>query len=466
MAFDFKDPELHLAAADPRMLASLVSAAADLTLVIDGDDVIKDLSHNLDVKAGAGIPAWRGLPIEQVVQAGSRPTLHEALGMARDRQRSGRFDIRHPIEGGRDLPVQYSALRINADGGVIMMGRDLRVVFDLQSRLLANRQSMEQSSNSQKRSEAQYRQLFENTAEAMVIVDATSGKVREVNPRGAAVLDVDAAATSGRKFASLFEKSRQADIKALLSGVLASGKAGRLEVDLPTSGQAVLTADLFRAGDLKLTMVRIASAPGANLYAGSAGDQGIDNLVRNAAEAILLTDVDGKVHWVNEAFLTLVQMPLAIHVLGRKLGDFFQWSEMEQDMLLKNVDQHGRVAPFSAMVKGVNGQVSEVDLSVVAMPEGAQPGFGFVMRTVTPEGSRHGRANSDLTRTAENLVEMIGRAPMKDLVRDTTDVIERMCIEAALKLTGNNRASAARVLGLSRQALYLKMNRFGIAEGE
>jgi DNA-binding NtrC family response regulator len=55
---------------------------------------------------------------------------------------------------------------------------------------------------------------------------------------------------------------------------------------------------------------------------------------------------------------------------------------------------------------------------------------------------------------------------MKDLVRDTTDVIERMCIEAALKLTGNNRASTARVLGLSRQALYLKMNRFGIVDGE
>jgi DNA-binding NtrC family response regulator len=55
---------------------------------------------------------------------------------------------------------------------------------------------------------------------------------------------------------------------------------------------------------------------------------------------------------------------------------------------------------------------------------------------------------------------------MKDLVRDTTDVIEKMCIEAALNLTGNNRASAARVLGLSRQALYLKMNRFGIASDE
>jgi len=43
-------------------------------------------------------------------------------------------------------------------------------------------------------------------------------------------------------------------------------------------------------------------------------------------------------------------------------------------------------------------------------------------------------------------------------------VIERLCIEAALELTGDNRASAAEMLGLSRQSLYVKLHRYGIAE--
>ena len=55
--------------------------------------------------------------------------------------------------------------------------------------------------------------------------------------------------------------------------------------------------------------------------------------------------------------------------------------------------------------------------------------------------------------------------PLKDLVRETTDVIEKLCIEAALDLTGDNRASAAEVLGLSRQSLYVKLRRYGLAEG-
>jgi DNA-binding NtrC family response regulator len=37
-----------------------------------------------------------------------------------------------------------------------------------------------------------------------------------------------------------------------------------------------------------------------------------------------------------------------------------------------------------------------------------------------------------------------------------------LCIEAALQMTHGNRASAAQLLGLSRQSLYVKLNRFGM----
>ena len=62
----------------------------------------------------------------------------------------------------------------------------------------------------------------------------------------------------------------------------------------------------------------------------------------------------------------------------------------------------------------------------------------------------------------EHLSELIGRVALKDLVREATDVIERLCIEAALELTRDNRASAAEILGLSRQSLYIKLRRYGL----
>jgi DNA-binding NtrC family response regulator len=48
------------------------------------------------------------------------------------------------------------------------------------------------------------------------------------------------------------------------------------------------------------------------------------------------------------------------------------------------------------------------------------------------------------------------------MVRESADIIEKLCIEAALKRSGDNRASAAQMLGLSRQSFYAKMRRHGL----
>jgi transcriptional regulator PpsR len=464
MSFDFSEPEL-LMPADSRAMAALVTAAADLTLVVDGSDIIKDMSHNLALRPGSSLADWRGQAVDSVIDVASRPKLRRALKAARDGQRVQRFDVSHTIDGERALPIQYSALKIGSKGRIVLMGRDMRAVSDLQSRLLANRQAVDQTARSQKQAEAHYRLLFETGSDAIVFIDAESGKIRELNTRAGSLLDVANADASGKKFVSLFEKSRQADIRSMLSEVSVSGMPARLRIQLPASGVVTLVAELFRAADLSLTMVRLLATGEDATDADAANDFDVEALVRGASEAILLTDVEGKVFWTNESFLVLAGIPLAAHALGKSVDDFLAWSTIERESLLDAVRRHGRVPSFSVTVRGAKGQTTEVDLSAIAMG-GATPGYGFVMRVSDADQPATGRGNSDLMRTAESLVEMIGRVPMKDLVRDTTDVIERMCIEAALKLTGNNRASTARVLGLSRQALYLKMHRFGIADAE
>jgi DNA-binding NtrC family response regulator len=85
------------------------------------------------------------------------------------------------------------------------------------------------------------------------------------------------------------------------------------------------------------------------------------------------------------------------------------------------------------------------------------------MRDVGPR-VRPAAVGARPTRSVEQLTELIGRVPLKDLVREATDAIERLCIEAALELTGDNRASAAEMLGLSRQSLYVKLRRYGLGD--
>ena len=86
----------------------------------------------------------------------------------------------------------------------------------------------------------------------------------------------------------------------------------------------------------------------------------------------------------------------------------------------------------------------------------------------TPEQKlrRDQTVDDHLPRSIEQITGRVGRVPLKELVRESTDVIEALCIEAALKLTSGNRASAAELLGLSRQSLYTKLRRFDLGDAE
>jgi len=59
-------------------------------------------------------------------------------------------------------------------------------------------------------------------------------------------------------------------------------------------------------------------------------------------------------------------------------------------------------------------------------------------------------------------MELVGSSTLKDIVSETTDVVEKMCIQTAVDLTRNNRVAAAEMLGLSRQSLYVKLRKFGL----
>jgi transcriptional regulator PpsR len=108
--------------------------------------------------------------------------------------------------------------------------------------------------------------------------------------------------------------------------------------------------------------------------------------------------------------------------------------------------------------------VTEVEITAVALPHADPPCLGFAIRDVGRRLAPQAALKRDTPRSGEQLKDLVGRMPLREIVRDTTDLIERLCIEAALDLTHDNRASAAEMLGLSRQSLYVKLRRFGLRD--
>ena len=88
----------------------------------------------------------------------------------------------------------------------------------------------------------------------------------------------------------------------------------------------------------------------------------------------------------------------------------------------------------------------------------------FFIRDVSRRLSGESGNRPELPRSVEQITQQVGRVPLKDLVRQSTDLVERLCIETALELTGYNRASAAELLVVSRQGLYAKLNRYHLGE--
>ena len=108
-------------------------------------------------------------------------------------------------------------------------------------------------------------------------------------------------------------------------------------------------------------------------------------------------------------------------------------------------------------------KVKDTVFSAASVP-GEHACLGFTIRDIGRRLPAEGRSTVGLQRTVGQLTELVGRVPLKDIVGETTDLIEQLCIEAALELTRDNRASAAEMLGLSRQSLYVKLRRYGLGD--
>ncbi|MBP6764534.1 MAG: transcriptional regulator PpsR, partial [Rubrivivax sp.] len=135
-------------------------------------------------------------------------------------------------------------------------------------------------------------------------------------------------------------------------------------------------------------------------------------------------------------------------------------------VLITNLRQRGSVGLFTTTLRGEFGAVLEVEISASQVGTPEAPSLAFAVRDIGRrlQGGGEDRAPTKLARSAGELTELVGRVPMKDIVSETTDLIEQLCIETALQMTQDNRALAAQLLGLSRQSLYVKLRRFGIGD--
>jgi transcriptional regulator PpsR len=461
----FKSPDESLGDLGAHSAAGLIAAATDVALVVDPQGVIRDVAFNKDELSLEldGHGRWLGSKLATTVTADTRAKAEELLRDAVAQKSAIWRQVNHPAPGGNEIPVLYSAVNIGRDDRFVLVGRDLRQLAAMQQRLISAQQSMERDYIRLRHAETRYRLLFQVSSEAVVMVDAQSQLIVDANPAALALLDETAPKLTKSDFASQFDPADQPLVLKFLADIRATGRDDTIEVHLSTERRRCeMSASLFRQEGASLFLVRLASQ-----QAMAGGDlKATSMLVRyfeDAPDALAITENDGRLLKVNTAFLELAQLSHEEQTRGENLERWLGRAGIDFGIVLANLRQSGTVKMFSTILRGAYGAVAEVEVSAVALSDDDErPGFGFAIRNVEKRLSDATATAGELPRSMAQLTGMIGRVPLRDLVRETTDVIEKLSIEAALELTGDNRASAAEMLGLSRQSLYVKLRRFGL----
>ncbi|MGY0195780.1 transcriptional regulator PpsR [Leptothrix sp. BB-4] len=473
-----ENPQLYFADLEADVMAAVVAASADLALVIDGLGVIRDLTvHGPQQVELADLRLWIGRRWIETVSVESRSKITamiDAAGLAARDEAAGdaspapvERQVNHPLSGGHELPVSYRVVPLGRQGRLLALGRNLGAIAAVQQRLVDAQQSMERDYLRLRHTEARYRLLFEAVDEALLVVDATTLNVFEHNAAAARLLGESTRRIIGRPVIDFLAVPSQAGAQALMT---LARSAGRGESDeLRLAGKATpmrLVASLFRQDNASLLLLRLIQLDASPAAADARAADGptLSQVVDAMPDAFVLTDMQGRVLAANPAFSNMLQLPAGESLVGQPLDRWLGRSSVDLNVLISNLRQHGVLRLFPTTLRSTYGEPGQIEISAVAVTDTQPPCLGFSIRDVSRRLSNDGRSNRQLPRSADQLTNLVGRMPLKDIVGETAELIERLCIEAALELTRDNRASAAEMLGLSRQSLYVKLRRYGIQD--
>ncbi len=463
----FKSPKESLGDLGAQSAAKLIAAATDVAVVVDAQGFIRDVAFNKEELSLEldGHGRWLGSKLQEIVTPETSAKVSELLQDAASRKSSTWRQVNHASPGGLDIPVLYSAIDIGREDRFVVVGRDLRPLAAMQQRLIHAQQSMERDYVRLRHAETRYRLLFQVSSEAVMIVDGSSNAIIDANPAALALFDENAPQLVKSNFLGHFDPAGAQIVERLLADVRATGRDHSARVRLANrQRECGIAASLFRQESASLFLVRLSSQAPAE----SGALKATSMLLRYfdvAPDGLVITEYDGRVVRANLAFLEMAQLNSAEQSRGELLDRWLGRAGVDFSVALANLRQNGSIRLFSTGLRGEYGATAEVEVSAVSLADNEdKPGFGFAIRNVEKRLSAATSSQRELPRSVAQLTELIGRVPLRDLVREATDVIEKLSIEAALELTGDNRASAAEMLGLSRQSLYVKLRRFGLAE--
>jgi transcriptional regulator PpsR len=449
---------------EPEYLGGILATSSDIALLIDSKAQIHSILLNASEKLYGNLSHWEGRDLNQFLTIESRPKLKKAL----ERMRDGEtifygLELNHEDNAQWKFPVRYNIHCLGRHNKILLLGRDLRTLSENQQRLIQAQIAVERSIEEKREYGAHFRLLLNSINEPVAFVNADTGAILHANTAFTDLIGIDEGELATTTLQNtLTNRAERRDFIEKLT--LAAYGHYHLDVNITAHDEPQdvrISSEIYRTAGQKILMCKLHETSGGP----TADSDFINNLVstfHHSSDAMVFSDSKGAIQYVNERFLDLVNAGHKKEVTGQNLSEFLGRGQIDLAIMLENVAKSGSVKTYATHLKSSFGSKINVETSVSKNQSEKNTLIAFIIREVShlDENQSNGFAHSQEDETSAK--DLVGRATLKEIVSETTDVIEKICIEAALEMTNNNRAAAAEMLGLSRQSLYVKLSKFDI----
>lgn len=455
-----------ISAIRPEVVADILSRVSDIALVISETGLIKEVMYSPNLVGKPNMQEWVGLSIREVFTVESIAKFDTRLKQFL----AGDADVQ-PIEVNHRaraphaaFPVRYSFHTTGATDNILMLGRDLTPVTEMQQQLVAAQIALENDYETQRDHDLRFRVLMEASDVPTALVSVETGNVLACNAAAETLLGKPREQLIDDGFAREFEVSGESDIVSALVSAASDQIVTPIDAHLSKDSRALsLMPTLFRStgGQVLLCKMKASDAQG------SSADQlqsHLVNLFQNGTDSIVFVNAAGYILSSNDAFLKVADITHAQSIQGRPMIDFLSRGNVDLNVMLENARRTGSMRLYATKVITEHGAERSVEISTTQLIAGSAAIFAMIIR----DSRRVETVRTPIQQVTEpdmgSVVELIGGHSLKDIVAKTTDVVERMCIETAVEMTSNNRVAAAEMLGLSRQSLYVKLRKYDLVK--
>ena len=419
---------------------SIIANSCDISLLIDQSGIIEELFLNKNINLSDPLDNWVSKNIREFLTKESQTKIDKILSLT-----SKSFDdmnrpveLNHIIANSWQLTISYT-VHIVSKKKILLTGRDMRPIAEVQQQLINSQILLEKEYEKYRGFDTRFRVLLENSNEGVALIDAGTGRITDINSTAIHLLSSDMNKVLNSNFSKAFKDQAKDNFLETLTNEANKAQPSALKFVLHKRNIEVsILPLLFRANSEILILCKIEPL----------------STQTNINEDIL------------ESLRNVIDVTKIENLHGKPLSDFLARGIVDLNVLMGNASKNGKIQLYSSSLKTNFGMQIPIEVSVTHLSQKKHPSFGYIFRDSSRNQTDRQNTDTVSEKALQNVMKLVGSAPLKELVADTSDVVERLCIETAIDLTRNNRVAAAEMLGVSRQSLYVKLRKYNLMSKE